>query len=282
MAATTPPPLRFPDPVRDDLNAHRAGLAEETEQMMASHVRPCVAITAHRVSKPIRRNLFARLFGAHEATKPLLGATESKFGGTPYCETEEEWNEHAFLGQIDLACATAALPASSVRLTGLLRIDLRLSSSGENEDFRVRWFREPSADRAVATTASSVGDWETQLDFRLAWTLPEGEALEALWPLREPHWCEYEEFFPKGYNADGRNEFHRMLGHKPSALDEHYGWCPPTGCSDDIASYECLLRLIFDNAAGFSWGSNAIYLLVPREDLARADLSRIVVTAANV
>lgn len=72
-----------------------------------------------------------------------------------------------------------------------------------------------------------------------------------------------------------------MLGHKSGGLDEHYGLTPPPGCSDDIASYECLLRLTFDNAAGFGWGTNWIYLLVPREDLLRADLGRVVVTGAN-
>ena len=64
-------------------------------------------------------------------------------------------------------------------------------------------------------------------------------------------------------------------------MDEHYGFTPPPGCSDDLASYECLLRLTFDNAAGFAWGTNWIYLLVPREDLERGDLSRVVPTGAN-
>jgi hypothetical protein len=36
--------------------------------------------------------------------------------------------------------------------------------------------------------------------------------------------------------------------------------------------------MTFDNNAGFAWGTNWVHLLVPREDLARADLSRIVVT----
>lgn len=210
----------------------------------------------------------------------MLGVTESKFGGTPYSEAEEEWNDHAFLGQIDLAQATTVLPTDHVRLTGLLRVDLR-SSRSLNEAVRVRWFQQPSSDRAVGAMPKSVGNWETRLDFKLGWTLPEGKALESIWPLREPPWFEYERFFPDGYNGDGFDEFHRMLGHKSVGLDEHYGFTPPAGCSDEIASYECLLRLTFDNAAGFAWGTNWIYLLVPRDDLARADLSRVVVTGAN-
>jgi len=205
---------------------------------------------------------------------------ESKFGGTPYSEAEEDWKDHSFLGQIDLARATAVLPADALRLTGLLRIDLCPNPSF-SEAFRVRWFPEPSLDRSVPVLPSSVASWETRLDFELAWTLPEGKLLEAIWPLREPQWYDYERFFPEGYNADAFDEFHRMLGHKTVGLDEHYGFAAPARCDDDIASYECLLRLTFDNVAGFDWGTNLIYLLVPREDLLRADLSRLVVTGAN-
>ncbi len=276
----TPPPVRFPAPVRDDLNAHRPGLADETEQLFAAHVRPCVAITARRVSeKPLRRSALARMFGARESA-PVLGPLESKFGGVPYCEEPEDWKEHRFLGQIDLAQATSVLPPTAPRLTGLLRIDLPKDFSA-SEALRVRWFQAPSAQRAVPAHAEPVGHWETQLEFKLSWTLPEGNALESLWPLREPPWFEYDQFFPDGYNADGFDEFHRMLGHKNGGLDEHYGFTAPPGCSEDIAAYECLLRLTYDNAAGFAWGTNWVYVLVPAEDLARGDLGRLVVTGAN-
>jgi hypothetical protein len=273
----TPPPLRLPDPVREDLEQHRPGLAEETEQLLASHARPCVAITAQRVSKaPLRRGALARLFGGREA-EPALGVLASKFGGLPYCEVDEDWSEHSFLGQIDLAEATAVLPPDVVKLNGLLRLDFGMPSNG----LRVRWFREPSVSRAIDARPGSVGAWETKLQFALAWTLPEGDALEALWPLREPKWFDYDEFDPPGYNGDGHNEFHRMLGHKTGGLDDHYGFTPPDGCSEDIAEYALLLRLTFDNEADFGWGTNWIYLLVPRADLAAGDLSRVVVTGAN-
>ena len=276
----SPPPIRFPDPVRDDLNAHRPGLADETERLFASHVRPCVAVTSRRVSeKPLRRSALARVFGARESS-PVLGPLESKFGGTPYCEQPEDWKDHSFLGQIDLAQATSVLPPTAARLTGLLRLDLPKDIAA-TEALRVRWFRAPSAQRAVPTQAEPVGRWETRLEFNLSWTLPERNALEPLWPLREPPWFEYDRFFPEGYNADAFDGFHRLLGHKSSGLDEHYGLTAPPGCSEDIAAYECLLRLTFDNVADFGWGTNWIYVLVPAEDLARSDLGRLVVTGAN-
>ena len=50
--------------------------------------------------------------------------------------------------------------------------------------------------------------------------------------------------------------------------------CPSTASTS-------LLRITFDNAAGFSWGTNWIYLIVPREDFGRGELDRVVVTGAN-
>ena len=274
------PPVRFAAPVRKDLDARKEGLADETERVLAAHVRPCVAVTAKRVSAhPLRRNRLTRLLGARTAA-PLLPATASKFGGIPYCEGEEDWKRHRFLGQIDLDEATSVLPSATDRLHGLLRFDYARAPS--DEMFRVRWFPQPETKRAVASRADSVGNWEARLAFALAWTLPEGNALDALWPLRDgPRWYDYDRFYPPGFNADGFDEFHRLLGHKSSGLDEHYGFTPPPGCKEDIASYEALLRLTFDNQAGFSWGTNWVYLIVPREDLARGDLRRVVVTGAN-
>ncbi len=272
----TPSAIRFPDEVRADLEAHRAGLAAETEQAFLVHARPCVAITAVRVSdRPLQRNPVARLFGAR-AAGPVLAATVSKFGGIPYTQGDDSWDGRQFLGQVDLAEATSVLAPQGPSLRGLLRLDLPAG-----DGLRARWFPDPSPDRALPAAVESVGKWETRLEFKLAWTLPEGNALEALWPLREPNWCEYDEFFPAGYNQDGRDEFHRLLGHKSSGLDEHYGFTAPDGCGADLDGYESLLRLTFDNTAGFAWGTNWIYLLVPREDLARGDLSRVVVTGAN-
>jgi hypothetical protein len=243
-------------------------------------VRPCVAITAQRVAAaPLRRNALAAAFGAKPA-EPMLGVTESKFGGLPYGDADEDWADYGFLGQIDLAVATAVLPPDAPRLRGLLRIDLAGADSF-SEMFRVRWFRQPLPDDHANVKPRSIGAWEARLSFALAWSLPEGNALEAIWPLREPKWFEYDEFHPAGYNTDGRDEYHRLLGHKAGGLDEHYGFTPPPGCSDDLADYESLLRITFDNAADFSWGTNWIYLLVPRDDLARGDLDRVVATGAN-
>lgn len=271
------PVLRFSEPVRADLESSRPGLADETEQMMSTHIRPCVAITSRRVSSlPLRRNPLVRFFGGSTA-EPKLDITESKFGGTPYSERGESWKGYSFLGQIDLARATSVLPPNAPKLSGLLRIDLGDSLL----DIRVRWFRDINLDQACCLKIPSVGSWETKLDFKIGWTIPEGDALEAIWPIPEPQWYEYEQFFPTGFNSDGNNEFHRLLGHKSSGLDEAHMFASPSDDTNNIADYECLLRLTLDVEAGFDWGTNWIYLLVNRKDLLRGDLSQVVSAVAN-
>lgn len=105
--------------------------------------------------------------------------------------------------------------------------------------------------------------------------------MDAAWPLDGDSWLAYDRFDPDGYNEDGHEEFHRLLGHRSVHSRDHYGFEPPPGLEEDLEAYEQLLRLTFDSEAGFDWGSNAVYVFVPRVDLQRGDLSRIIVTAAN-
>jgi hypothetical protein len=275
-----PPPLKLPEAVRRDLDANRLGLADEFEATLAAHARPVVAVTSERVSAlPLQRGPMGRLLGLRIAG-PMLDPMESKFGGAPYGEEVEDWKDHVFLGQVDLAQATAMLPPEAGRLTGLLRIDQRIRGAGLSTVLRARWFREAAAIRAVPQTAGSRGLWETRMRFTPRWCLPEGDALDALWPLGRYSWLNYDSFWPAAYET-GPEEFHQLLGHRSAGLDEPYGFTPPAGCSADLRDYEQLLRLTFDNEAGFHWGTNWFYLLVPREDLKRGNLERIAVTGAN-
>jgi hypothetical protein len=244
------------------------GLPDEIERILAAHIRPCVAITSRRVAPhPLQRGLLGRLL-RRQTSPPALDVLASKFGGTPYSEEPEDPDRYLFVGQFDLAQATAVLPADHPKLTGLLRVDCE-RNPGDNL-LRVRWFPQPSAERAVPVTTRSTGAWEARHDFRLAWSLPEGKALDELWP----EWSDYEEGYPAGYNDYGDGGVHTLLGHKSSGLDEPYNF-------PDIAAYESLLRLPFDNTAGFHWGSNCVYIVVPRDDLARGDLTRATAVIAN-
>ena len=72
-----------------------------------------------------------------------------------------------------------------------------------------------------------------------------------------------------------------MFGHRAAGLDDHRTFEAPEGRSDDIREYEMLLRLDFDTAADLSWGTNALYVVIHRDDLAAGQLDRAVVTVAS-
>lgn len=239
--------------------------------MMRELAQPCIKITSERVSdRPLRRNPLVSLFGG-KAAEPVLGVTESKFGGIPYCDPDESWDDARFLGQIDLEAATALLPAHVPRLKGLLRLDMRPQLSA-------RWFPEVDRTRSVVARPRSHCEFEARLCFELGWTIPEGDALEMLWPRGDTPYYEYDAFFPLGYNDDA-DESHRLLGHRSSGLEDPYWESKPQGL--EVADCDFLLRLQLDDAARFDWGSNWQYVVVPRDDLRRGDLSRAAVCSAN-
>jgi hypothetical protein len=128
----------------------------------------------------------------------------------------------------------------------------------------------------------SVGAWECRIGFERSWTLPAtthdffrhfpGGVRDGWLDVGEP---------PEGFDRDELEGLHRLGGWAASGLDEPYYFEPPEGAPKDITDHEMLLRVTFDNAAGFAWGTNWIYLLAPRSDLSRGDLSRLTVTAAD-
>lgn len=289
-----PPAIVLPGELTAALDGARPGLAAEMKARLEGLRRPCVYFRGKRTGRaPLRRSRLGRLLGMR-AAEPVLPPTASKLGGVPYCEEEEEWGEHwLFIGQIDLAEATAKMgPAPHPfrgprRLEGLLRFDVHLPppSAPVQDAFRVRYFPHPDASKAVAVHARSLGTHEASLVIEPGWSLPEGMAWAALLPeeLREElgeAWGYGDFDWPAAVDR-GHEYDHQLLGWRSSGLDEHYGFEPPEGLSDDIADYEMLLRLTFDNEAGLSWGTNWYYLLVPAEDLARGDFRRVVVTGAN-
>ena len=108
-----------------------------------------------------------------------------------------------------------------------------------------------------------------RLKFKSGWSLPHNERdwfsllpkeLDGLWDF----WNEFE---PEGFNDDNRDEYHTILGWPAGGLDDHSGFTAPPGCRDDINDYEMLVRLTFDNVAGFGWGTNWVYVLAPKSDI---------------
>lgn len=285
-----PPDLRIPTKIRDALHAYSEGIADRLEEEARKLRRPCVYFSSERVSDaPLRRTGFGKLFRRRLA-KPILPITASKFGGIPYSEGNEDWNGWRFIGQFDLLEAARFFPESS--LSGLLRIDI--SDNPLSDGLRVRWFSEPDPSKAkVVNTIAPFGKWEASHVFKRGWSLPHNERdWFSLLPGEDEQddiyrktgislWDFWNDWEPTGFNEDVRDQYHTILGWPSGGLDEHYGFEAPSGYSDDISDYEMLLRLTFDNIAGFAWGTNWVYLLVPKIDLERGDLSHIVATGAN-
>lgn len=280
MADEIPPRIELPQEIREQLESREAGLASRVSANLGALHRRCVYADSERVSNaPLRRKGFAKLLG-WSVSAPKLSPIESKFGGTPYAETEEDWNDHSFLGQFD--AGVVGRLAGYPQLSGLVRFDL--ADGGRVSPLRCRWFPEPSMRKAVDTAPpSSVGAWETKINFRGGWSLPEGNQWFNLVPTDQDDalWEMWNDWIPDGFNEDSHDDFHKLLGWRSSGLDEHYGFEAPEGCSNDISDYELLLRLTYDNQADFAWGTNWIYLIVPKSDLERGDLSRIIPTGAN-
>lgn len=269
-----PPQIAFSPTLSSALKSADVDVSE-LRSWLEARARPAAILRSHRVSpQPLRRNPLLRVLGAKAAT-PTLGPLASKWGGTPYTEEDEDWRHHAFLGQLDLSAAPEVVPA--LGLHGLLRIDVGPRSI-EAGEIRVKWFPEPSLSRYRPCEVASVGAWECEVRFEPSWTLPETQHdFFDHWPaaLRDA-WLDVGEDLP-GFAGDT----HRLGGWATGGLDEPYFFEPPSGAPRALTDYEMLLRICSDSEAGFSWGSNWIYVLLAREDLKRGDASRLVVTAAN-
>ncbi|MBX3188631.1 MAG: DUF1963 domain-containing protein [Labilithrix sp.] len=267
--------VSLPEELRRMIARHGARRLREIESMLDSALRPCVLVTSARVAdRPLRRSAIGRMLRLGTAS-PRLSLTASKFGGTPYTEAADRpWASDAvFIGQINLS-EIDDLP-DGVPRRGIFAIDL----VGSTDGFRVRWYPSPSEQEDDPGAVVCLGTHEASMQFRAGWTLPEGSAWEDAVPHEDEELREaWNEWAPLG---DMREECHRLFGHRSAGLDDHYGFEPPRGRTNDVTEYEMLLRITFDNAAGFSWGTNWTYVLVHRDDLAEGRLERAVVTGAN-
>ncbi len=268
-----PPPLVLPPNLREVLDARHPSAASALVTTAERLARPAVYIDSKRIAAaPLSRGwLMSRL---RPVAAPVLSPLAGKFGGHPYAEEREDWSQHRFLGQFDLTQAGALIGQPQLR--GLLRVDVGLGVSG----LRVRWFESPQPSRAVAQAGvRSVGRWECQHELCVGWTLPRDESLtkcipeEILNAVGEDWFDVWQEWWPDGYDEDlatgGR---HRLLG--APVIDDYYD-------AVDGAVFAPLLRVDYDNIADFGWGTNWLYVLAPREELAQGELRRLLATGGN-
>ena len=251
---------------------------QELRGRIAEHARPCALVTSRRVStSPLRVKRWDKLMRRSPAS-PKLGPLASKFGGTPYAEEVEDWSGRFFLGQLDLSELGRLL--DQAQLHGLLRIEL--SADSQVDPFSCSWFPQPSQDKFVDSgNARSWGKWEAELSLAKDWSYPAAKAWFDLLPECEEHEELWQTWNDANSGLDDEKR-HRLLGCTSGGLEEAYNFTPPKGASAKLEDYQQILRLTFDHAAQFDWGTNWNYVLAPREDFERGDLSRIVVTSAKV
>ncbi|MFP2926335.1 DUF1963 domain-containing protein [Pyxidicoccus sp. 3LG] len=274
-----PPIPPLPPKLRDLLTRQGPETVARVEQSLHANLRPCVWVESKRVSQaPLQRAPLTRMLG-FKADSPRLPLLGSKLGGTPYAtSTVPVQRGHRFLGQLHFAELPPCIP--ELPRQGLLAIDL---DSKGTFSFHARWYPAPSEAAAMATAeVPCVGHFEAALHFRCGGSLPRGDDWDALPGTRDPDllsaWSEWE---PEGFFLDERDSCHRLGGHRSLDEDTLSSFKPPPGRPDDVKEYEQLLRLTFDNPAGFAWGTNWVYLLIHPADLKEGRLDRIGFAIAN-
>lgn len=224
---------------------------------------------------------------AKRVAAPQLPALRSKFGGMPYLTAADLplMQDRKFLLQINLA-EVPALPAPLPR-AGLFSVDMKHSAPYWRW-FGVRFYPEPS--EAVAVVPPSpvrcVGNYEAAIRFMPGVSYPADEWGSVFADQDEEltdAWSDCESEIDNvigGRSAASSDELHRLGGHSSLTLDET-DLRPPDGYPQDPREYELLLRLPYDNAADFGWGSNVAYIFIHRDDLAAGRLDRAFDAPAN-
>ncbi|QQR44524.1 DUF1963 domain-containing protein [Myxococcus xanthus] len=278
------PPLELPEDLRRLLRSQTPGLESDVVRFLETAPSPCLYIRSERVARsPLRPSILHRLMG-HRAAQPVLSTLDSKFGGIPYVEEADlTWDGFHFLGQLNFA-QLSDTPATLPR-RGLFALDRNLRAPDCTASaFRVRWYPDPTEARArPVSPPRCVGRWETRMQFIPGWSLPGGAEWEAPLPagVTQLHDA-WNAWTPSGYLEDEqRPGLHRLSGHRSAGLDEPYSFVPPPGRDSALHAYAQLLRIDFDNASGFQWGSNQAYVHLHHEDLAANRLERAVVAWAN-
>ncbi len=272
------PPPQFSPRLREDLSRLSPDVAAVVEQTLQKQLRPCLLVESERVGQaPLARGVLGRMLGLRTDT-PRLAVLDSKLGGTPYT-TGPLAGGRWFLGQINFAQVPPSVPG--LPRQGLLAFDSVRGRSAFGMSFTSRWYPRPSEAEAVpARDVAWIGRFEAALRFRESWSLPRWEDLAALLP-EDAWWLsdDVDEWQRESGMCDER--CHRLGGHRSFGQDSLSLFEPPTGLPEDFREYEQLFRLNFDNAADFSWGSNQVYLLVHREDLAAQRFDRLAFAVAN-
>ena len=267
-------PPTLPRPLRAALAHQGPEALAAVENALPTLLRPCIWVDARRTRPlPLARSWLGSTLGL-KAAEPSLSLLRSKWGGTPYQEGVAIPSEWRFVGQINFAELPEWLP--DFPRQGLLTLYLDVTIL--HPAFHLQWYPRPDKTRSVEVPFLPChGRFEAALDFHPGWSVPPGDVLLPLLPEDAEVWEAWDAWTPGGFSED---RHHRLGGHglDPDALTSFQ---PPRGRTDDLSQYESLLRLTFDRAADFSWGSNWIYLLIHPEDLRAGHLEQTGVALGN-
>jgi hypothetical protein len=272
---------RILSPELEALLASRPPTVADAVRAVAGRLRPCVRLVTTRVSDtPLHGGLLGRLL-QRAPPPPVLAPMASKFGGTPYCEHAAELDGGRFIGQVNFAEATAALHRIGFALpdgmpsSGILAADLLPGTFKA----RVRWYPHPAAERAAtAVSVDRVAKYEARIDFAGGWSLRGLDWFDAVPKDDGELWDCMNDLEITGVDEDARGG-HKLFGHANEVLNEYFD--PAPGSHASVREHELVWRIDFDNAAGFAWGTNWLYFLIHRDDLARGALERSCFVCAN-
>jgi Domain of unknown function (DUF1963) len=264
------------------LSTRPAGVVEAIRRVVTD-VRPCVVLASTRtMDVPLRGRLIDRLL-RRAPPQPRLPKMASKFGGIPYAENLSELLGGVFIGQVNFAEVTHALTSQGCSLPqgmparGLLAVDL---VRGLFEG-RARWYPDPDESRSVLSSkVRAAANYEASIDFKGGWSLRGLDWFDSVPKGDDELWEYMNDLEIPGVDVDGRYG-HKLFGHPNEVLNDTYNFRSAPGRSNSMRDHALLWRIDFDHAAGFSWGTNWIYVLIHKDDLARGALQHAVVTVAN-
>lgn len=273
-----PPPTLLPDLER--LLATRPPHVADAIRRTFSDVRPCAIVESARANKvPIRGRWLDRL-RRQPPPPPVLSPTVSKFGGVPYLESAEPVEKYRFIGQINFAEVSEALsregfpaPAGMPRV-GLLTVYMSTTAF----DGKLYWYPAPDESKAVRTTVKCASKYEAQLHFRGGWSLRGLDYYGGVPKHDKELWNYINELEIPAVDTDYSPH---LFGHTCDSLNDHYGLTPVAGRSNSIRDYALIWRIDGDSPAGLDWGSNCLYVVIHREDLARGAFENAILTGAN-
>lgn len=282
MSATRQPPALDTRSIEMLLASRPTDVAKQVRRTL-DDIRPCVQATSVRVGeRPLKAGVIARLLGG-QPSLPQLSVVASKFGGVPYSERGREPGNVLFLGQINFAEVSAELDAgrfpkpAHMPAKGILALDLADGMSNAC----VRWYPEPDVVSHVNPgPVPSSGKYEAAIAFAGGWSLKGLDWYTAV-PQGDGELWEALIDFDRG-EVDGHHHdrHHKLFGHTDEILNEFFD-VERARRGSRPEDYVQVWRITFDNEAGFSWGTNWLYVLLHRDHLATGDFAKAIVMVAN-